>query len=100
MDALQKLAFDASESVAVLGRGGRFFLVPLNAKIVINNFKFCGCFGLVDGEPKIAAESLDPDSLLTLAAAGVHWATQRAAQLPHDSEDWLERLYRLPDPRD
>jgi hypothetical protein len=115
MDSWRKLVLDASESVAVVGRGGQFLVVPLTdgsplsadlaEQIKTNHFKFCGCFGLVAGEPRVAAVAVDADSLLTLAAGGVYWATQlcckRAAEQPQgDSVEWLNGLWVLRDDRD
>lgn len=107
---LDLICREGTEGVMVLGARGDFLLLPLGGPIPLprlaeatrRGFHFCGVVALVDGKPEVAAES-DPDSLFIMALAGVAWAYPLQSKRVHsggDGEDWLERLYRLPDTRD
>jgi len=106
---LDLICREGTEGVIVIGARGEFLLFPLDgptplpqlAEATRRGFHFSGVVALVDGEPKVAAES-DPDSLFTMTVAGVTWAYQlrcKRADNGGDGEDWLERLHQLPDPR-
>ena len=114
MDAIEKFAGEASEAVVVLGKAGEFVLVPiappgpLPDSLLVDaarkNFHFCGIVGIRrDGKPDAKCEP-DLDSTYTCLQASLVFAVQVADKIRRpqigDSEDWLERLYRLPDTRD
>jgi hypothetical protein len=108
LDEQQALAFTSDFCCAVLGSLDRgFMLVPLHnhgepvlteaetERAHANGFSFCGVLGLIDGkcvarcEPGIEAVSL-------CAAASPDFAR---LVLERTKDDWLERMYRLPDTR-
>lgn len=109
MDALLEDAIteaDPESAVMVLGRGGDFFLMPLDdgaplpenlaADIATRQFRYCGLLSLVHGQPRVLAEP--GGDLFTLAVAGVRWATQLRCRRD-DGADWLRALWALPDTR-
>lgn len=110
MDAIAQLVWDSQISVAVLGRGNDFILIPLNetgvpmsetllATARDRDFVFAGVFGFINGEAKCKSESLD--ALPTMCAAipaFVEFLRERLAP-KSDAVDWLTKLHALEDPR-
>ena len=102
MDAQQRIAHDCDRSVAVLGKGEDFVLVPLDGPLDAaltkraeeRGFCFCGVMGLEDGLPVAKCEP-GPDTAVTM----MHAALVFAQQVKGPDVDWLERLWQLPDPR-
>jgi hypothetical protein len=111
MDAITELA-RADQATAVLGKAGSFLLVPLYepgplpAPVLVEaarrGFHFSGVLAVRDDKPEAQCEP-DLDSTYTCLQASLAFVVQVAHKIKRghgDSVDWLERLYRLPDPRD
>lgn len=115
LDPHGRLAFESSFTAAVLGRSGKFVLLPMNPGITAaeeaavlthaaeQKFHYAGILGVVDGLAQARCEP-DLDSILTMVAAGMDFAVLAAeylrAQMPKGDEvDWLQALHALPDGR-
>lgn len=115
MDATERLVWDADGGavVGVLGLRGQFVLVPLSDTVPIpdavmedahhRGLRYCGVLALVGGEPRAKCEP-DLDAAHTMLLASLSFAQQVADKIKQhgkgDEEDWLRRLYNLPDTRE
>jgi hypothetical protein len=108
LDAQEQLVCDSEVSVAVLGKGRNFVLVPLQDRELdatelvetqSRGFFFCGVLGIKDGQP--SAECSDPDAAIVMMHAALAFAQEMAGRLrpKDDSAAWCERLHALQDPR-
>jgi hypothetical protein len=112
MDTQERLVSESEVSAAVLGRGGKdFVLIRLDgnrgsdatalAEARSRGFFYCGALGITEGQP--SAECSCPDAALTMMHAALSFAQEMgvAGRLrpKDDSARWLEELYRLPDTR-
>jgi hypothetical protein len=110
MDAQEQLVWDSEISMAVVGKGGDFVLIDLGevdddvTKLALaRGYAWCGVLGVKDGQPCANCEP-NPDAALTMMHAALAFAQKVADRLrppqKGDAVEWLESLYRLPDPRD
>ena len=111
MDATEQLVWESEISAGVLGNAnGQFILFWFDdtldrtamAAAVDRGFGYCGALGVVDGRAVVepgpqseASRALSFASLEFARTVAEHLRPERKG----DSAEWLEALFRLPDPR-
>ena len=100
---------DEAMAVGVLGRGGEFELVPIDAPVEDvaeamerhPNWGYCGVLAVHNGKACVRTE-LGPDAVYTMLLASVAFAQLAASRLRPKTDDrvaWLTALYSLSDTR-
>lgn len=104
MDKFEQIAATAQHTVGIVGNKATkdYVFLPLAESLTeetmrtgqSRGWEFLGVAGIVNGVLKVALEEpLDEAATAALALAFFHSTPK------DDSVDWLERLYRLEDPR-
>jgi hypothetical protein len=107
MDQQEQLAWDSKTSVAVLGKGSEFVLIPLDGTPApasrqlaeVRGYHYCGILGYRNRKVEAVCEP-NPNAALTMLHASLKFAEAVCATAAPAAEDWMERLYQLPDTRD
>ena len=114
MDEHTQLITNSPLSVAVLGAGEDYVLIRLDAdgypideasveEAKGRGFDYCGLLAIKDGRAGVRIVEGNPGAIYTMLFAGLafaHLVADRPQSPPTgDAEDWLSRLFGLPDTR-
>jgi hypothetical protein len=107
----KQLILEAEFSAVVLGRGEEFVIVRLQCndddtagqEAIAQGMRYCGVLAVKDGIPTAEVES-DPGAIYTMCFASLAFARMVVDRLHEpqprgDAEEWLGRLFQIPDHR-